>query len=137
MDRATAFLASAADMTPLALAAGLDIEQVAARALDAAYGQLGFLSSDLPNPPLTVQQGADLPWLTDYYVLRSITRALAVKVDLATADQKRTASQLYKQAAGELARVETALDARGYNTRQSLTLGRLELDFLEPNQGGW
>lgn len=100
-----------------------------------AYLDLGVtICAGSPDPVLSDQQQADVPWLVDYYILRSIVRALAMQVDVATSDQREARSQRYKQAQQLLLEAAQAIDARGYGPT-TVTLGRIQLDFLEPFVG--
>jgi hypothetical protein len=101
--------------------------------LDQSYLLLGADETALPDPPLSSTQAAAATAALDYFLLRSVSRTLALGVDWRTADQAEQASQRAKaldiqltQAAAYLASLGFPVDGKRYEQ------GSLILDFLEP-----
>lgn len=134
MNRAALIAYGVADWTPLAMAAGVtDVIGLAGRSADASYTLLGYDPVALPDPPVLPAQSDDLPWLFDYFLLRSVVRALAVLVDYRTGgDMSKTYSQLFKQASVLLDAATKAVESRGYSIDEVISIGRLSLDLFEP-----
>lgn len=121
------------DFDQLAGAANVaDVSALYSAALDNVYYALGFGDADLPDPALLPAQAADAPLLAEYYTLRSIARNAAALVDVTTGPEKQLLSQVYTQVALLLEQANAAIEARGYGMADLITMGRLNLDFLEP-----
>ena len=103
--------------------------------LDQAYLLLGCDETALPDPPLSPEQAPAATAAVDYFLLRSVTRVLALGVDWRTADQQERASQRATALAAQLAAAAALLSGLGYPVDgKAYEQGTLALDFLEP---GW
>ncbi len=105
-----------------------------------AYIAIGLLTTTEGDPltlePETLGQDGDARAIARYALLRAACDEFAVKVDV-KADmpqvQKRQ-SQMYLAAKEMLADAEAEIARRGYG-KSAWTVGRLQLDILEPIEG--
>jgi len=132
MTPGTLKLGLAVDFAPLAVTAGVsDFNMISWQAANNAYLLMGLDPTDT-TVVLTTQQMQDAPWLAEYFVLRSIVRVMAGAVDRKIADQSVSYSQAFKQAQTLLADAQKAIEARGYAITSDFTIGRLNVDYIEP-----
>ena len=135
MDRNVLAARLALDFDPLLVYAALDDSGTKAlwdQVIGDAYAAMGYTVPPDPEA-LTGTQSADLPYLLDFYALRTITRRMGAQAYVHTPEITHKWELLFDHAKALLADAEAAVEARGYPVTHAFALGRLQLDFLEPN----
>ena len=142
MDRATALNFLLAEYQELATDSGLSDVQVAGAyltAIDMSLRQLGYQEGDLPTTDVPQTQILSYLALLHYYALKRFARVLALRVNVNMVGQLAVSrSQAAAQVKALLDDAEKEVVALGFPVGEgavAFSLGRMGLDFLEPNWG--
>src|SRR6266446_10421557 len=140
MDRGTALNFLLQEYAELAKDSGLSDNAIINAynvALDMSLRQLGYQEGVLATTDVPQQQILSYLALMHYYALKRFARLLAVRVNVQVAGQIATSrSQAATQVKALLDDAEKEVVALGFAVGADAApfgLGRMELDFLEPN----
>jgi hypothetical protein len=142
MDRSTAFAYLTNEYAELATDSGLSGTQITTAynvALDMSLRQLGYQETDLATTNVPQTQIIGYLALLNYYALKRFARVLALRVNTSVAGMlSASRSQAAIQVKALLDDAEAEVVALGFAVGKdavAFSLGRMGLDFLEPNWG--
>ncbi len=105
--------------------------------IDQSLRQLGFTEDQLGVATLTPNEVVPFLALLDYFALSRFARIFSTRMDVQLSSAINAArSQVYKQVKELLDKAEARLSGLGVSPVDMLTVGRLNLDFLEPEMEG-
>ncbi len=142
MDRPTALATLTEEYAELATDSGLSGGSITSAynfAIDMSLRQLGYQETDLATTNVPQTQIIGYLALLNYYALKRFARILALRVNVGVAGQlSASRSQAAIQVKALLDDAEKEVVALGFAVGENavaFSLGRMGLDFLEPNWG--